>query len=139
MSKSAIVSLLPKDHKLVQEEMALPPADKIFYQLKLTEEELEYPKLIARSIRDQLAEIWFTIGFEVIVVVDNTQCIEEHVCINLLQRRYGETVPITIKRPEGKFFIPYLSDLKPPRKKSGMVDYDYDSGSCSGDCSSCGG
>lgn len=140
MIQNHVVTPLTEDHKLVVSTMKGSSKNKVLHLLEFTKEESSSPVEMAFAIRKVITNLPLRVGNEVTIITENTQALIEMLSVCFLQRRFNETVKITVKRESGEYVIPYIMNLKPGQEdeKEGMVDYSYGCGSCSGDCSSCG-
>ena len=140
VGRDYIISPLEETHPLLQEELNIP-RERTLYKIVIKEEDRISPSHLARAIRDQVVLLDIRVGSKITLVVEDSQGLEENVCISILQRRFQETVDIIVRRSKLTHTVPYLVNLRPLSKREkddGMVNYSYSCGPCSGDCSSCG-
>ena len=139
MTIGHIISFLPEDDPLVLKEKKIP-GRKEFHQFVITEEDKENEIKMAISIRNQVNDLPIRVGNEVSVVSNLDQPLQELATVCFLQRRLYESIKVFVVRPTGRQFIPYITSLTENEsdKLEGMVDYNYSTGGCGGNCSSCG-
>ncbi len=113
MTTTHIVTPLPINHPLVQEEVIIPPANKVIHKLEITEEQMKFPIETARAVRSQVMKIEdIRVGNEIVIITEDSQALIELQTICFLQRRFYECIKIVTKRRSGKYVVPYLTNLK---------------------------